>query len=154
MDGAFPDNAYTPSGTGQGDDVSCIAFPVQPDLLCPEFGVAPRQPEVAAGMTMPEAAMHEDYNTVPRQLDVRPSWQVSAVLPIAETRSEQCCPHQPLWLCVSSVDSCHHAAAGGPGETVSILARIALDERRVEDDERFGEGGYSQFATLFSHRVL
>ena len=74
---AFPDDRNPPSIGHKGSENAGIPLAVAVDLRLPEIGSGARQPEQGAPfMAVPEAAMEENHNPVPRQDEIRPAGQL------------------------------------------------------------------------------
>jgi hypothetical protein len=100
-----------------------ITFDVLPELGIPERAARPWSRGVAAaGMTVPETAMHEHHGLMPGQHDVGRARQVPSMQPEAVAQSMEQAADSPLRDCVAAAYSRHVAAAlMGNGR---LLARI------------------------------
>lgn len=60
---------------------------------------------------MPEATIHEDYNSPARKNNVWGSWKIFAMEPVSVATCKQGLANPHLWLCVLATNARHHLAA-------------------------------------------
>lgn len=75
-------------------------------------------------MTVPEAAVHEQYSIQLRKYHIRAARQ-SRMQPVAETGRMQTLPKDKLWFRVLAANAGHHTAADFFSDYVSHLLRGA-----------------------------
>lgn len=109
---ALPDNFNEPSQLVERGRLTAIPFGVCGQLRPPEGNVGRGLcGETAAGMLMPEAAMHEDDRPVLRQHDVWPARQhrVMEAVPVPHAMEQP--PNRQLRPRVLPTDPRHHPAS-------------------------------------------
>lgn len=111
-DRAFPDQADPPACRTQFCLIPQITIHVAADFISPEVlpGLGPVK--LRTVMPMPEAAVYKQNRTVLGKYQIRLSWQLPVVQPIAEPSPVQQLADQQLKLCVGAPDRRHVPAAG------------------------------------------
>ena len=112
---AFPYNQRAPTLPAQSGDVFRIPYDVCLEFLAPFFGICRRPLEKVALVTMPEAAIDENYGPILGKDDIRPSGKAPRVQPEPEPTPMQLTPDGELGRRVLAPDSCHH-----PGSCRSV----------------------------------
>jgi len=71
--GTLPDSGYAPPGSNQGISSFQVVGPITFEFLLPEIGASTWQPEQAAIMTVPVAAMNKNCCMISRKNNIRRS---------------------------------------------------------------------------------
>jgi len=113
---ALPDDKNPPSKGFKGLLYGRIPLSVLVKLVIPVLPIALWSACLpAAGMTVPEASVHEDGCLVARQDDVGPTGQVPAMQAKSVSLFVQNSPHDPLGAGVASADTGHYSASDFSG---------------------------------------
>lgn len=101
----LPDGQHSPAERPERFMIAGIARDIVRDLLFPEFSVVLRPDEIPATfMTVPEAAIDEDYGVIFRQDDVRGARQPSVILAVTESVGEEIFPDNLLRFRIPPAD--------------------------------------------------
>ena len=103
---AFPYREHVPAHAEQFGLVPLIPLLVGFDFVGPVLDAAVR--DMAVSMPVPEAAMHENDQTVFAQYDVRRSRQALDVFPVAIPMGKEIAAHDPFGLGVLAPNLGHH----------------------------------------------
>jgi len=133
---AFPHNQELPTEFSQSALTTQIAETVCAQLRPPEIEPGFWQTAIpAAGMSMPETAVHEDHLSRFRKHNVRAAGQIGFVEPISKAETPQKPAGFPLRLRVLVPDPAHAFASFERGQSVHVSSR--MPERINESGTRF-----------------
>ena len=107
---AFPDDSNPPAKRLQRSNVAPVTLNILREFVHPELGPRRWRGSIsAAGMAMPEAAMHK-YDCIPaRQHNVRSAGQLLVVQPVTQSSGEESLSQVEFGSRVLSPDSGHHS---------------------------------------------
>lgn len=112
FDCAFPDQANPPARSAECSLIPQISAHIAADFLPPEFLPGLWPVKLRTVMPMPEAAVYKQNRTELGKYQIRLSWKLPVVQPIAEPSPVQQMADQQLRLCVGAPDRRHVPAAG------------------------------------------
>lgn len=108
--GALPDSSHTPSACQDGRANQTIPRRIRFELCLPEISSRRWCRGITASfVTMPEASMHEDRRTVPRQHQIGSALHLSGMKSETETAGVQFSSKQQFRLGVPAPYPRHHA---------------------------------------------
>ena len=116
-------------------ELTAIALPILDNLSSPEDGACARPPEIPAVMSVPEAAVHEEHNTMLRKDKIWPPGQASIVQPIPKAQAMQPSPDRPLGPSVNASNPGHHPGPRGGVDDIGHASgseEFSLDSSRLD----------------------
>ena len=123
---AFPDRPDIPAESFQIGGSGAVALDIATNLCAPEFNVRFGCCSLPAVMPMPKTPMNENYESVPREDDIGPAWQIRTMQAESKPIAVKCAPHGHLWLGVLRLDTAHQPRARLGIPTVDHSGRMTV----------------------------
>jgi hypothetical protein len=112
LQGAFPDDSYTPTKSSERFHVSPVTIDIVQKFSLPEFYIGTGGGGVTTSfVSMPEAAVDENHRSVFGEYEIGRAWQFLDMKSIAEPFGEKSSSECSFWPSVLAADARHHSAA-------------------------------------------
>lgn len=140
FEAAFPDRQDAPAMGAQLFGRALISYAVRCDLRRPEVGPRRGKTEERTLMSMPEAAVHENYGLVAREGQVRPAGQFWRMEPEAQAERMEAASEYQLRFRVTAANAAHVEPPLGDRQNVSHRTLTAHDTILQAQSKRLPQG--------------